>query len=105
MTCSGIEILGSNVNITGVMTFPLICDYYFYLKIMVALFVIITFTLYFKDREKLVRADFISCMGVSSLAVIFISIIGTLIGIIQTDIFIYILVVGMILIVMWLFKK
>ena len=105
MTCSGLEILGSSPNITSIMTFPLTCDYYFYLKFMVAIFIVIAFGLWFKDREKMVRADIISCLGVSALATIFLSIIGTLIGIIQPDIFILIMVVGLVLVAMWLLKK
>jgi len=105
MVCQGLEILGENVNITGIITFPTTCDYYFYLKFMFAIFVIIALGLYFKDREKLVRADFISCMGVSGLATIFISLAGRLLGIIPTNIFIYILIFCMLFIVIWLFKK
>jgi len=44
-------------------------------------------------------------MGISAIATIFVSLIGTLIKIIQPDIFIEIFVIGMIFIVVWLLKK
>lgn len=105
MVCAGLEILGGNANITSLLTYPITCDYYFYLKFMAAFFIIIALSLYYKDKEKLVRADFISCMGVSGLATIFLALAGTLLKIIQKDIFLYIVVFCIIFVALWLFKK
>ena len=104
MTCTGIETLIDS-SITGILAYPNTCDYYFYAKIMGAFFIILSLSLYYKDKERLTKSDMISCLGVSAIATIFVSLIGTFIKIIPSDIFIKIFVVGMIFIVIWVFKK
>lgn len=104
MVCGGLETL-TDQSIKSILLFPTTCDYYFYAKIMGAFFIIIAFILYKAEQKKLVKADMISSLGVSALATIFISLIGTLVGFIQADIFIEILVVGIIFITLWIFKK
>jgi len=104
MTCVGLENLIDN-SITGILAFPTSCDYYFYAKIMGAFFIILSLILYNNDKSRYLKSDLISSMGVSAIATIFISLIGTLINVIQSDIFILIFVIGMIFIVLWLLKK
>ena len=104
MVCAGLETLVDN-TITGILAFPTSCDYQFYAKIMGAFFVVLAMILYNRDKDKLLKSDMISALGVSAIATIFVSLIGTLIKIIQTDVFIEIFVVGMIFIVMWILKK
>lgn len=87
------------------MSFPNTCDYQFYAKIMAALFVVFTSILYFNTRKREVKPDIISCMGVSAIAVIVLSIIGSLFGIIQGIVLIEIIVAGIIFIALWFFKK
>ena len=103
VTCKGLETLTDN-TITGILAFPTSCDYQFYAKIMGAIFVILEMILYNWDKDKLIKPDMISSMGVSAIATIFIALIGTLIKIIQPDIFIEIFVIGMIFIIIWLLK-
>ena len=106
MVCAGISNSTLiDTGIAGLLAFPTTCDYYFYAKIMGALFVILSLTLYFKDRERIVKADMISCLGISAIATIFISLIGTFLKIIQSDVFIEIFVIGIIFIVICVFKK
>lgn len=104
MVCAGLETLIDN-SITGILAFPTSCDYQFYAKIMAAFFVVIAFILYRIDTDKFIKGDMVSAMGVSAIATIFVSLIGTFIKIIQPDIFIEIFVAGMIFIVIWLLKK
>ena len=104
MVCSGLETLIDN-SITGILAFPTSCDYQFYAKVMGAFFLILSSILYFKDKDKFLKADMISAMGVSALVTIFISFIGTAIKIIQRDIFIEIFVIGIVFITIWLLKK
>lgn len=103
-TCNGLETL-IDQTITGILAFPTSCDYQFYAKMMGALFVILSFILYKADTDKFIKSDMVSAMGVSAIAVIFISLIGTTLKIIQQDIFIEIFVIGMIFIVIWLLKR
>jgi len=104
MVCAGIDPI-VDAGIEGIMRFPITCDYYFYAKIMAGIFIILTFILYYRDREKLVKPDVISCMGISAMATIFISLIGSLLGIITSDVLIEIVVGGMIFIIIWLIKR
>jgi len=92
-------------SILGIFQYPTVCDYYFYLKFMSALFIIFTLILKSTDEEKFLKSDTISAMGISAMAVIFLSLVGLTWGIIQTDIFIEILVAGIIFVVLWLLKK
>lgn len=104
MVCAGIETL-ADTSITGILSYPGICDPQFWAKIMGGIFVILSFGLFMWDREREIKPDMISSMGVGAIATIFLSLIGTLVGFIQPDIFIEIFVVGMILIVVWMLKK
>lgn len=104
MVCAGLETLVDN-SITGILAFPTSCDYQFYAKIMAALFIVLTMILYYRDKDKFVKSDMISAMGVSAIATIFVALLGTFIKIIQPDIFIEIFVIGMIFIAVWLLKK
>ncbi|KKM14618.1 hypothetical protein LCGC14_1704340 [marine sediment metagenome] len=102
--CPGIETL-SDTSIIGILSYPNICDAQFYAKIMAAIFIILAFGLFMRDRNRETKPDIISAMGVSAIAVIFLSLIGTLIGFITNEIFIEIFVVGMILVVIWMLKR
>ncbi len=104
MVCAGLETL-VDTSLVGILSYPGICDPQFYAKIMGAIFFILSFGLFMWDREREIKPDFISSMGVAAMATIFLSLIGTLIGFIQPDIFIEIFVIGMILIVIWMLKK
>lgn len=104
MTCAGLETL-TDTTITGILAFPTSCFYRFYEGIMVAFFIIIAMVLYNRDKDKFLKSDMVSAMGVSAMATIFVALIGTFIKVIQPDIFIEIFVIGMIFIVMWLIKK
>ena len=102
--CPGIETLADK-SIVGLLSYPSLCDTQFYAKIMAAIFIILAFGLFMRDRDREIKPDIISSMGVSAVAVIFLSLIGTMIGMIQQTIFIEIFVVGMVLIVIWMLKK
>lgn len=105
MVCAGFDP-AVYTGISGFLSYPTSCIPQFYAYIMGALWVILTFILYNreKDDNKILKPDFLSSMGVSAIAIIFISLIGTLLGIIQSDIFIEIIVVGLIFIAIWIFK-
>ena len=103
MVCKGLEEL-TDQSIQGFLTFPLTCDHYFYAKMMAAFFIIISSVLFLRERDRVAKPDYLSALGVSAIATIFISLIGTLIGIITTDVFIEIFVIGMIFIALWIFK-
>lgn len=104
MVCSGLDVLTED-SLVGLLQFPTTCDYYFYAKIMFAFFMIVALSLFFADRKRIVKADFISCLGISGISTIFVSLIGTLLEIIQGDVFIEIVVACLVFIVIWLVKR
>ena len=104
MVCAGLETLTDN-TIIGILQFPTSCFYNFYMIIMLAFFIVVSLTLYGVDRGRQVKADMISSLGVGAIATIFVSLFGTFIEIIQPDVFIKILVGGLVFIVIWLIKK
>lgn len=92
-------------GIAGLLAYPTSCDYHFYAKIMGFIFIIFTFILFNQEKNRYLKGDLLSCMGVSAIAVIFISFIMSLLTIIQADVFIEIIVVGIIIIALWIFKS
>ena len=104
MVCAGLETLTDN-SITGILAFPTSCHYWFYGEVMLGIFIILAMLLYQRDKEKYVKADMLSSLGVSAIATIFIALIGTFIKIIQQEVFITIFAGGMIFIILWLIKK
>ena len=104
MVCAGLETLIDN-SITGILAFPTSCDYWFYGKVMFAFWIIISFILFNRDKDKLIKPDMVSAMGVSAIVTIFVAFLGTAIKIIQADVMIRIFVIGMIFVVIWLIKR
>jgi hypothetical protein len=104
MTCAGFDPTIST-GIAGFLSYPTICDHHFWAKILAGFFIILTFILFNRDKERLVKADMLSSMGVSALATIFIAVLGTLLGIISSDVFLEIFVTGLIFIAIWIFKE
>jgi len=108
MTCS---IILTAESISDYLVWPTGCDYYFYLKILGALFMVISWTIYKAEKQtQSGGADLLSAMGVSSIAITIIAVIGTLItntqniAMIQGDILLYILAVSIPILLIWFFK-
>ena len=96
--------LSENATIGDFMAFPNNVYPYFWVWLIGALWFIITLTLYFSEKEKIGKTNILSSMGVSSLACLFLSTMGTLLGIISLEIMIYILVFCLLIIVVWIFS-
>ncbi len=108
MVCSAF----TNINSIGdLLVWPTGCNYYIYLIVFAVVFVVLFLILYNRQKEQEVVADPISSLGVSSIAVIFLALTGTLIKnsanipMVQQDIFLYTFAVGIIFILIWFFKR
>ncbi len=108
MVCS----IFTNINSIGdFLVWPTSCNYYIYLIVFATLFITLSLILYNKQKESQIRSDLISSMGVSSIAVLFLALIGTLIKneasipMIQQDIFLYVFAVTIVFLLIWFFKK
>lgn len=104
MVCSGLESITDN-TIRGFLRFPTSCDPYFYAKFIFVIWTILVAGLYINERRRKVSADIISAMGVASIAIIVLSVVGTALGIIETEIMIGIIVCSAVFIALWMFKK
>ena len=102
----------TNINSFGdLLVWPTGCNYYFYLIVLATIFIVLTLILFNRQKESEIRGDLISSLGVSSIAIIILALIGTLIKndanipMIQSDIFLYVFAFGIIFILIWFFKK
>lgn len=104
------ELPSSLASIADFLVWPTSCDYYFYLKILGTLMIILSFILYKAEENRTGEGEFISAIGTSSIAIVVLTLVGTLIvdssGIpmIQLPILLYILAVAIPIILIWIFK-
>ncbi len=102
----------TNINSFGdLLVWPTGCNYYFYLIVFATIFIVLTLILYNRQKESEIKGDLVSSLGVSSIAIMFMALIGTLIKnsadipMVQQDIFLYVFAFGIIFILIWFFKK
>lgn len=111
MACQGLDIMGTNLSFADYLIYPTTCFYYTYAVIFFALFAIITFLLWNRERELFVKADMMSSMGVSATAILFLALISTLISstngipMLQRDIFLFIVAFWIVISGIWFFKR
>ena len=77
---------------------------FYWVLIMVALWVIITLTMYFKEKELTTKGNLLGAMAVSAFAIIMLSTIGTLFKIITLVTFLPLLIGGLVIIAIWIFS-
>lgn len=77
---------------------------YFWMWIFAGIWFILTSTLYFKEKERVGRGKLLASMSVSCFVIIILSVIGSIVGFIQLEILVYILVVCFIIIGIWFFS-
>lgn len=95
--------LGENPDIGDFMALPNSTYPFFWAWIFGGLWLIITLTLYFKDKEKIGKSNMLSSMAVSSLMIIVLSMLGTIVGFVTNEIFVPILVFCLLIIGVWFF--
>lgn len=101
----------TNINtFSDLLVWPTTCNYYFYLIVILTFAGVLAWNLLKQDEKATGKGDLISSLGVSSIAMIVLAAIGTLvknsaeIPLIQTDILLIILAIGVPLILVWIFK-
>lgn len=106
MVCQGLESVMNvtSAGITDFLQFPLYCDHYFYLKIYFGIYTILAFTIYFEEKRRVGSTDFLSVLGITSVAMLLLEVIGTLTGILQNDTFIYLMITNILFIAIWILK-
>ncbi len=96
--------LPTNSTIGNFLALPNASYPYFWAWIIAGIWFIIASTLYFKEKEKIGKGRLLSAMSVSCFAILMLSTIGTILGIISLEIMIYILVFSMFIIGVWFFS-
>jgi len=93
--------LTNSSGIEGLLRIPNDSYPYYWLWMISGIWLIIVSTLYFIEREKRGTGKILSSMAVACLAIVVLSTIGTILGIISLDIMIYILVFSLIIVGIW----
>ncbi len=107
MVCN---IISSIETFADFLVYPVGCDYYFYLKIFLGLFIIMTWTVYAAEKRIRQNAEMLSSLAVSSLAILILALIGSLIkntqdiAMVSGEILLYILAFTIPFILIWIFK-
>lgn len=96
--------LAANATVADFVALPNSSYPYFWALIMAGLWIIFTFSMYFREVELLGKGKMLSSMAVSSLSIIILSVIGSLFGIISSNILIYIITLGIVFIAIWIFS-
>lgn len=73
------EIISTIETFGDILFYPVTCNYYFYLEILGAIFVILAFGIYWKEKGEYKNPDMISILAVCSIAVAVLATILTLI--------------------------
>ena len=97
-----------DINITGVesvLSFPLAVDYYFWLKILLGIWVILSSGFFFEEKARKGVGNFLSAIAYASVPIIVLAMIGSLIGIVTKEILISIVLIGGIIIFVWYVKQ
>lgn len=98
-------------TLADLLVWPTTCYYYFYLVVLITIFGVTAFSIYNAEKEKFIKADLTSTLGVSSIATFVLAMIMTLIkntsGIpmLQRDLFLYIVAGTIVFVGIWIFKK
>ena len=77
---------------------------FYWASMIVAIWVIVSLTLYFKEKDNTTKGNLLSAMAVSAFAMIILSTLGTLIGILTLETFLPLLIAGLVLIEIWIFS-
>ena len=111
MTCQDLTVMGNSIGLVEFFVYPTTCFYYTYAMIFFSLFILLALFLYNKERQDFTKPDMISSIATSATAILFLSLITTLIKtednipMLQFDIFRYIFAIWIILVAIWYFKK
>ena len=91
--------LNNQSGIAGLLSIPNSSYLYFWARILGGLWFIIK-----SEKDKLGKGKILSSMAVACFVIIFLSTIGTVLGIVTGDIMTYILVLSIIVIAIWFFS-
>lgn len=101
MAYLGIENLTNETAGMSILKYPLSGDPYFYFNILCGLWLILTLTLFFRDKEKLGISNFISALAVVSFAITVLGYFMSLMEFITSGMMGVILALSIVFIAIW----
>lgn len=97
--------LGNSSSISNLAALPS-ASYPFYWTIMIgAIWIILTLTMYFRDKSLQGKGNILSSMAIASFAAIVLSAAGSWMGIVSVTSQLPILVFGVVILVVWIFSS
>lgn len=107
MACTPI---GSIASVADFFVWPTACNYFFWLYVLGAIFLIVAWVLFKTEEDRKGEGELTSSLGISSIAVTSIAVIGTLvestagIPMIQSDVLLYMVAATVVFVLIWIFK-
>lgn len=95
----------NNTDIQGILSYPLTGDFYFWGEILLAIFLIITLSLFHEEKRRLGSSNLLSSASIGSIAVIVLAIFGSLFGIVTKTILATTIILGTLIIFIWFLKQ
>ncbi len=77
---------------------------FYWALILIGIWAVVTFSLYFREKELSTKGKLLSAMAVSSLAIIVLGTLGTLMGILTLEVFLPLLIGALVIIAIWMFS-
>ncbi len=78
---------------------------FYWVLIMVGIWVVVTLSLYFREKESVGKENILSSMAVAAFAIIMLSTLGTLFNILTLETFLPLLIGGLVIIAIWIFSN
>ena len=97
--------ISNNSNIGSFLSLPNSSYPFFWTWLIFGIFVILTLSLYFKEKAKIGKGNLLSSAAVSSLAIVILATLGSLIGLFTIKTLIPIIVMSLVIIIVWIFSK
>lgn len=92
-------------NIATLLALPNASNPFFWTVILGGVFIILSLTMYFREKSLTGRGNLLSSSAVSALACIVIAVFGSLINIFTVETLVPVLVFGLVIIVSWIFSS
>ncbi len=102
--------LGSIESVADFLVYATSCNYYFWLYVLGAIFLVVAWAIFKAEEDRKGEGEIVSALGISSIAVTSIGVIGSLIEgttgipVIQSDILLYMVAATVVFVMIWIFK-
>lgn len=104
-TLDNITSNGSSSDIVNILTLPTKDFPIFYPMILFAIFIILTLSLFFNQKGREGKGEFMSCLAVSSFATSLISLAMSVLGLIGSTTTVFVFAISIVFIVIFLLTK